>query len=328
MKNKNSLTSKFFFLLTILILILISLSALSCTEERPLKKYTVGIINPNSNLDPLVTGFKEGMTAYGYVEGENIEYIDVNNAADIDSAFKNFKNINTDLVLTVTTPPTKKAVNALKGTGIPVVFGTSFDPVRGGIVRSLTNQEGNVTGIKVGGNMSKVLEWLLAVSPDIKRVFVPVKFDTSAAKLSLEDLGKAADKLNIDLVISEVETLADLQNALTSMPEDINAVIIVHSIFVVTQFDTILTEAMKRNIPTGSGPRLSARGAIISYGQRQIHSGKRISRLVHKVLQGAPASSIPVELADFFLGINLKTAREIGIEVPRDILDQADFIVR
>ena len=307
---------------------LIALSALSCTEERSVKKYTVGIINPNSNLDPLVTGFKEGMIAYGYIEGENIEYIDVNSAADIDSALKTFKNINADLVMTVTTPPTKKAVNALKGTGIPVVFGTSFDPVRGGIVRSLTNQEGNVTGIKVGGNMPKVLEWLLAVSPDIKRIFVPVRFDTSAAKLSLEDLEKTADKLNIDLVISAVETHDDLQKALTSMPEDIDAVVIVHSIFIVTHFDTILVEAMKRNISTGSGPRLSARGATISYGQIQIHSGKRISRLVHKVLQGTPASSIPVELADFFLGVNLKTAREIGIEVQRDILDHADFIVR
>lgn len=329
MNTKNIIIHRIIFFFCISLSILFSLSLISCISERAEdKKYVIGIINPNPRLMAVVAGFKTGMTGYGYVEAENMTYINISDSKKIDQALEDFKEKKVDLVLTFTTPATRKAKNSLKGTSIPVVFGTSFDPVSGGIVKSLTNKEENITGIKVGGNMQNALQWLMAISKGAKRVFVPVKFDTKAATLSLNELKEAAVKLDIDFVITELQTLQDLEHALSSMPEDIGSIFIVPSIFVVSNLNTVLDAAAKRKLPTGAGSGQYKNGVIITYGQNHKRSGEQAGRLAHKILQGTPASSLPVETADFFLGINLKTAQAIGLNIPYDIVDHADFIVR
>jgi putative ABC transport system substrate-binding protein len=230
--------------------------------------------------------------------------------------------------MTLTTPVTKKAKKAMKGTGIPVLFGTAFDPVKSGVVKSLAHHSDNITGIKVGGNTQKALDLLIAIAPGTKRIFVPVKYDTQAASLSITELKSAAKTLKVDLLISEVSTLEELQAAFSSMPEDVNGIFIVNSIFIASNIKHIIDASIKIKIPVGAATHVYRHGAVVSYSQRGQHSGEQASRLAHKMLQGTPASSLPVETADFFLGINLKTANSIGLEIPYDILDQADFIIR
>jgi putative ABC transport system substrate-binding protein len=301
------------------------MSIVSCKKEP--RKYVIGIINPNPKLNAVVEGFKSGMTGYGYVEGENTTYIPVYDLKGIDPALLDFKEKKVDLVLTFTTPATKKAKKAMEGTGIPVVF-TSFDPVRGGIVKSLLHPEENITGIKVGGNTQKALEWLLAISPEARRILVPVKYDTKAASLSLAELKKAAAKFKVDLIISKVETIEDLKATLSSMPEDVDAIFIVRSIFVVSNLEMIVETAIKRKIPTGAGPSQYINGVTITFGRSYKRSGEQVSRLAHKIFQGTPATILPVETVEFFLGINLKTAQASGLEIPDHILTQATYIVR
>lgn len=328
MNRKASFTYFIILSITLFLAASIPLSLTSCTKRDEDNKYVIGIMNPNPRLNMVVDGFKKGMAGYGYVENKNITYIIVNRAEDFDSSLKDFKNSNVNLVMTLTTPATKKAKIAMKGTDIPVVFGTSFDPVKSGIVKSLTHQADNITGIKVGGNTQKALDLLLAVSPGTKRVLVPVKFDTKAASLSLAELEEAAEKLRVDLLVSRVESLNDLQGALTSLPEDVDAVFIINSIFIVSNIKHIIEASIKLKIPVGAATHMAPHGGVISYSQRGERSGEQAGRLAHKILQGTPASRLPVETADFFLGINLKTAKAIGLEIPYDILDQADYVIR
>ena len=320
-KNKN-ITDRICRLSAVLLLIFISLSILSCTDE---KKNLIGILSPNPAHKLYIEGFKEEMTGYGYAEDKNITYKEVNNTDLFDSALRDLKEENVDLILTATTPATRKAQKTVKGTDIPVV-GISFDPVRGGIVKSLVHNEDNITGVKTGGSVPKTLEWLLLIAPDTKRIFVPLKFDTRAAQLSLTDLKDTAAKLHVDLLVSEVDTPRDLQEALGSIPEDIDAVFILHSIFIVSNLDTILETALKRNMPSVSGSALYTRGITISYGQDHRHTGKQAGELAHKVLQGYPAASLPFKTAEFSLGINLDNANKIGLDISENILKQANII--
>jgi putative ABC transport system substrate-binding protein len=220
----------------------------------------------------------------------------------------------------------KKAQNAVRGTNIPIV-GTSYDPVRGGIVDSLVYKKENITGIKLGESVPKALELLLMIAPDTKRVFVPVKFDTGAAQMSLADLKDAAAKLYVDLLISNVEGPDDLQAALSSIPKDTDAIFILHSLLIVSNLDTVLKTALKRKLPTVSGSGLYKNGVTFSYGQDHRRTGKQAAELAHKVLRGHPAGSLPFKTADFFLGINLDNAKKIGFNIPEHILQQAAFII-
>ena len=125
---------------------------------------------------------------------------------------------NVDLVFTVTTPATKKAYSVLKQKGIPVVF-SLYDPVSGGVIKSLTNPGENITGVQIRGSVSKALDWLLRFSPEIKNIFVPVKFDSPATKLSLSDLQKAADIKGITLFVHELSSSADIKKAFENNPD-------------------------------------------------------------------------------------------------------------
>lgn len=307
-----------------LLLIFISLTNLSCTKE-PEEKKLIGIINLNPELSTMVDGFKEGMTEHGYVEGKSVTYRQMNSDEDIDSCLRELKNKKADLILSITTPATKKAVEACRGNGIPIVA-ICFDPVRGGIVESLVYKEDNITGIKIGDSVKKALEWLMLIAPDTRRVFVPVRYDTSAARLSLFDLKDAAEKFKVNLLISEVETPQDLKEALESIPEDIDAVFVLHSLLIVSNLDTVLEAAIARKLPTVSGSGLYKNGVTISYGQEHWRSGKDASKLAHKVLQGYSAAGLPFETAVFILGINLDNADKIGLNVPEHILKQAEII--
>jgi ABC-type uncharacterized transport system substrate-binding protein len=73
---------------------------------------------------------------------------------------------------------------------------------------------------------------------------------------------------------------------------------------------------------------LHDRGVIICYSQEGERSGMQAARLAHEILKGIPASSLPIEQANFYLGINLKAAEAIGLNIPGDVLAGADFIVR
>ena len=322
----HNITGNIYHLSAALLLIFISLSILSCTRQPDKKKYLIGVINLNPRLSSVVEGFKEGMAENGYVEGKNVTYMHLKGPENIDTILRDLKAGKADLILAVSTPAMKKAQNAVRGTGIPIV-GISFDPVRGGIVDSLVYKEENTTGIKVGESVQKALEWLLLIAPDTKRVFVPVKFDTEAAQLSLADLKDVAAKLNVDLLVSNVEGPDDLQAALSSIPEDVDAIFVLHSLLIVSNLDTVLETAVKRKLPTASGSGLYKYGVTVSYGQDHRHTGKQAGELAHKVLQGHPAASLPFKTADLFLGINLDNAKKIGLKIPEYILKQAEFII-
>jgi putative ABC transport system substrate-binding protein len=311
----------------ILLSVFISLSVISCVR-KPEKKYVIAVINPNPELSDVVRGFKNKMSEYGYVEGENTTYITINKLRDIDPADPEFRQKKVNLIFTLTTPATLKSKKVMEWTGVPVVFGTSYDPVKGGIVKRLVYQAEDITGIKVGGSTQKALEWLLKIAPKVKRIFVPVKMDTEAAPLSLAELEEAAAKFKIDLVISHVGTPEELRAALADIPKDVDAIFFVNSIFIVSNVKTIVETSVKRKLPTAGGVGLYDRGVIICYSQDGERSGKQAARLAHEILKGIPASSLPIEQAYFYLGINLKTAEAIGLRIPDDVLGEADFIVR
>ena len=323
--TKNSvLTFPAYFLLVSAALIIM---VTGCKKE---KVFTVGIININPGLASVIDGFKDGLSRYGFIEGKNITFIykGILDLDQVDTVLNDLTARHVDLILALTTPIAVKARRAVEETRIPVVFAPVLFPLKSGLVKSLTFPGDNITGIQIGGSTAKALEWHKAAVPETKNIFVPYKPGDETAAQSLSDLKKAALKLGIKLIIKEVPTLGDLKTALESVPREADSIWLLHSPFLVSNIDLFVNAAMKLKLSLSSGTSQYKAGVMISYGQDPYRTGVQASRLAHRILEGVPPAELPVETADFLLGINLKTARAIGVKIPDDVLRQADNIVR
>ncbi|MDH4028842.1 MAG: ABC transporter substrate-binding protein [Nitrospirota bacterium] len=323
MTTKDRSLSRSLCLSAVLILTAVLFLFLACVKD-PEKQYLVGTINPNPRLVPVMGHFRQAMAEHGYIEGKNLTYIHSAGEDAVDAALRDFKEKKADLVLTFTTPSLQKAAEALSGSGVPIVA-MSYDPVGGGVVKSLIYKKENITGIQTGRSVQKALEWLLLIVPGIKRIFVPVTYDTPAAQLSLTDLKEAARKMDVELLVAEVRTPEELKRSLSSMPEDIGAVFIPHSILIVTHLDEIVGACTRRRIPSAAGAGYHRQGVTITYGQDYKRTGEDLALLADKVLKGTPAFSLPFKMADYSLGISLKNAGTIGLDIPDYFASQADI---
>ncbi|MDH4232414.1 MAG: ABC transporter substrate-binding protein [Nitrospirota bacterium] len=306
------------------------LAGFACKPEPKEKTYLIGYVNPSPAEKEGAHGFLRNMPKFGYSEGRNLTYIrcESKDKKVIESALRDMVAKKADLIFTITTPATKMAQQITKGTNIPVVF-VVYEAVESGLIESLVHPGGNLTGVQLSGSTPKTLDWLLAIAPDTQNIFVPISFDTGAANKSLEALKRTAEMYRIKLTISEVSTVEALRASLASMPEDIDAIFILHSILIGSNIETILETAKKRKVLlASSGHEHHKSGAVFSYGPTDERTGWQAARLAHSILHGANPADLPAETSDFYLGFNLKTAEAIGLEIPNDILQQTDDIVR
>jgi putative ABC transport system substrate-binding protein len=319
------------YLVWIVLFITVLAATFSCTPKEE-KKYIAGIINPSAGLAEVIKGFKDGMEKKGYREGENITYIyegPLGGMEQVDAKIKEMLDLKVDLIYSLTTPATKKLSKALADTDTPGVFGPVFDPVISGVVESMARPGGQLTGVKVRGSSAKALEWLLAIDPDVKRIFIPFHITDKAACQTVEDLQAAASKFDIELVTEDLTTDDELEKALTKIPDDADALWITCSHLLMSHIEKIVDAAAARKIPTASSTHSRLRsGILVTYGEYDPHLGEQISRLADKLLKGAHPQNVPVENAEYILAINLQTARDLGLEVPDAVLKQADFVVR
>jgi putative ABC transport system substrate-binding protein len=308
--------------------VVLSLLLVACA---PRKSLTIGIVNFSRTLDPTVEGFKEGMAELGYVEGESVTYIyddQVESITDLDPAIQDLLGKDLDLILSLTTPASSKVKQAFAERDTPVVFPAVTDPVDSGLVDSLTHPGGNLTGIRTGGSIAKGLEWLLAIAPDTRRLFVPHNPEDSGSVQGLAELSEPAAALGLELVIAEVSTSDEFNAAMDAIPEDVDAIFVLPTGFLVPRIAKFVETAIAHKLPLMSVSPQCGAGALVCYGFDYRQMGKQAARLADQILQGAAPGDLPVETAEFFLSLNLQAAQAIGLDIPEDILEQADHIVR
>ena len=316
-----------------LLLVWACTAAAGCSEPKePSPTVKVGIISQTPVMEAAVEGFKSGMTELGYVEGKNLAYVYSGPTMTIDALtpeLERLKAAGVDLIFSVATPATIKALEAVKNTDIPVVFSPVNDPVKAGIVDDLRRPGGSLTGVKVGGFVPKGLQWLLRIVPDVKVACVLHVPGDKSSVIGLAALREAASELGVSLVVQEVDSTESVREAAANAPPEANAVVILPCGLLESQAAVISEVACERNLPTlAPSPSSGKAGAMVAFGMDFYHVGKQAASLASKVLKGTKPADLPVETADFFLVINLKTAAACGVDVPDDILTQADEVVR
>ena len=324
--------NRLFILFTILLVVVLVACCGDEDEASESDQYTIGIINLTSALNPIIDGFKSQMTELGYVEGENLTYIYDDPPASIeelDRIAQKLVEADVDLILCITTPATQAVLRATAENPIPGVFAPIQDPVGSGLVASMAEPGGNVTGVMMGGSEDKRLEWLTQIVPGINRVYIPYNVDDPAPVAALELIVEAADYLEIELVLQPARNTEEVAAAIENIPDDIDTIMILPDSIVSQSMNELTAAAIEHKIPLSGTIRDDVvNGALMSYGMDATSVGGQVARLANHILKGVDPAILPVEVAEFYLAINLQTAEAIGLEISDDILRQTDFIIR
>jgi len=318
--------------LGLIIIVTLALAACGSTSNEDNRHFTIGLVTNNPNGLRNVQGFRDGMAELGYIEGENINYIFEGSPIkgdELDAFLKRLVEAEVDLIFTAGTPTGVAAHQITKGTNIPVVFGVIADPIEAGVMENLTRPDGNMTGVMLSQDQARRLELLLEVVPDIKRVFVPYNPEDAAPTSAIVQINELAPDLGIEIVEGKARNDSEVTELLNNIPKDIDAIFLVPDSVVNSRLTDVIAVAYDRRLPV-SGPSTAQveEGALTTYGFIHHEVGAQAARIAHHILKGANPGEYPVETAESYLAINLQVADAIGLEIPDEILQQAEIIIR
>jgi putative tryptophan/tyrosine transport system substrate-binding protein len=293
----------------------------------------LGATNPSLE-SARIEAFGQGMRELGHVEGKNIvtEYRWVQGKFDrLPELADDLVRLNVEVIVTGGSTSTGAAKKVT--TTIPIVMAQVNDPVGSGIVASLSRPGGNITGLstlapEISG---KQLELLKAIVPRLSRVAV---FGSSTAPGNAQALretevaaaGFGAKLQYLDVLrSSDIETLFHL-----AIKGRSNAALVLSSPALNSQRKQIADLAIKNRLPAiFFNPEFVEEGGLMSYAVSFTNLYRRAATYVDKILKGAKPGDLPVEQpTKFELVINLKTAKQIGLTIPQNVLARADRVIR
>jgi len=281
----------------------------------------------------LVAAFRQGLAEAGFVIGQNVA-IEYRSAAGeyerLPALADELLKSNVDVIVAVNTPAAqaaKKATNA-----VPVVMMRVADPVRSGLVASLSRPGGNITGLSFMPEAlgPKGVELLHEMLPKITRMAALYQGNNPGAVIIIDDVQRKGEQIGLNFVRLPVKGEQDLAGAFDSATKaKAQALFVMDDGAMTEQRQRILELAAKQGLPVVSIYRDFAKsGGLIAYGPNLDVVYRRAAVYVDKLMKGVPASSLPVEQpVNFYLAVNLKTAKALGLTIPQSILMRADEII-
>ena len=284
---------------------------------------------------PYVRAFQQGLKDLGWVEGQNIviEWRFSGGRAELlpDLAAE-LVRLRVDLIVVPSSPAALAAKNATKT--IPLVTVALGDPVALGLVASLAQPGGNITGLtnSVGPEIAgKQLELLKEVVPKVSRMAVLWNPNTRGNALALRETEIAARALGLELQPLEARSLNDFDRAFAAMTaKRAGALLVLGDVMFSTHRNRLADLAAKRRLPAMYPARESVEaGWLMSYGPNTLELFRRAATYVDRILKGAKPADLPVEQpTKFELVINLKTAKSLGLTIPQSLLLRADEVIQ
>lgn len=312
---------------------------LSVEAQPSAKVPRIGLLSPFSlsNQGPTrVDTFRQELQDLGYREGENIllEYRWAEGHPErLADLAADLVRLQVDVIVTVSMKGVRAARQATAT--IPIVSGGAGDLVRGGLVASLAQPGGNITGLTdINPELNgKQLELLKAVVPGVSRVaFLYDAFaDPQTAALHLQEAQAAAQTLALQLQPLEVRDAKALESAFTTMTrQGTDALVTELSAFTLHHRRQLVALAAQSRLPAMyQGREFAEAGGLMSYGTDRLDQWRHAATYVDKILKGAKPGDLPVEQPrKLELVVNLKAAQTLGLTIPPVILLQADQVLR
>ncbi len=278
-----------------------------------------------------LAAFKQGLRELGYAEGKNI-FIEQRDAEGkrrrLPALAAELVRLKVDIIVTG-----GGGVGAAKNatSTIPIVMTFSADPVRRGYVASLAHPGGNITGLSDfhADLVSKRLELLKAVIPSASRVGVLFNPARDSSRRMLKEVQAAAQVSGVTVIPLEIKGPDDIDRAFATIRKE-RLGSLFQSVALGRHQKRIIDLSAKSRLPAiYTQDRWVAAGGLMSYGSSWPDLFRRAATYVDKILKGAKPADLPVEQpTKFELVINLKTAKQMGVTIPPEVLFRADKVIK
>jgi putative tryptophan/tyrosine transport system substrate-binding protein len=281
-----------------------------------------------------VAAFREGLGAAGYVEGRNVTL----EFRWAEGRYDKLPALAADLVsrrvTVIATGGITLAALAAKAatTTIPIVFLTGADPIKMGLVASLSRPGGNATGVSFFINVlaAKRLELLRELVPSVTTIGLLWNPTSPVSELEMKDAETAAHTLGLPVIIQTASSEREIAAAFAGFAQQrIDALFILSDPFFMARRRQVATLAMRHGLPTSVGPREAVEaGCLFSYSASVNGAYRQVGTYVGRVLKGEKPADLPVvQPTKFEFIINLTTAKALGLTVPDKLLALADEVI-
>lgn len=317
-------------------MLLLSIAPEPAAAQKP-KLAKLGFVDwfsPELTRD--VEQLRQGLRELGYVEGKNIELQTYFTSGDREKTREVTQSLidgGVDILIVSATPAVHIAKDLTRGLTrtIPVIMAPVSDPIASGLVESLSHPGGNLTGLSmIGPDLAgKRLELLREIKPALATVaFLGSSRDPNSATF-LRGITQAADKIGVGVIAKFIEGPGALDVAAFQQLKQAGAeAVMVQPIFLGKEGE-ISRLAMTAGLPVVSDyPMAAEAGALLTLGVDRDEQTRRVAYYVDRILKGASPADLPVEQPTVFrLGVNVRTARALGLTIPQSLLFRADLVV-
>ena len=302
------------------------------TQKSPAVR-KIGLLSVSGSPSGANEVFRRSLGELGYAEGHNIviEHRSAEGRPRLLELANELVREKVEVIVASGGPAARSAKDATKT--IPIVFATSGEPVESGFVDSIARPGGSMTGMSWMSFeiVGKRLELLKEAAPRVSRVAILSNPQHPGEQRELRETPSSARAMGMTLDYYQTRTSAEFDAAYDAISkQNVNGLLVFPEGVTLANRLGIIDFAAKRRLPSMLGwKEYVEAGGLMAYGPNRDESFRRIAVYVDKILKGTKPADLPVELPKRFeLVINLKTAQQIGLTIPPNVLARADRVIR
>ncbi len=303
-------------------------------EAQQLKVYRVGVVTAGGAWYEVIDGLRAGLKQLGFEEGKQFTLAIRDTKGDAKAAEEAAKNLEEEKVNLIYTTQTSVTLATKRATvDIPIVFCAGADPVDIGLVASFAKPGGRLTGVFYRDTdlTTKRLEIFKEIVPKLHRVVTFYNPRSRVASESAKLVRETAGQMGLQFVERHIASAEELRAGVQALKAgEMDAYFEVSDAIAVVHTQLIIDTARAKRLPTMFvTPSSVIKGGLASYSVSRHEIGRLSAKYVQRILTGVKPKDLPVEGVDRIdLVINLKTAKEIGLTIPPNVLVRADRVIR
>ena len=331
MKNKNLLA-------TIIALTVMVVAALFLTQKEQnnstnsTEKVKIGVLQlvTHDSLDEIYKGIKAGLEEGGYTTTENLS-IDFMNAegdqSQVQTMSKKLVDNGNELLIGIATPAAQGLANAT--TELPIIMGAVTDPVGANLVTDLKNPGGNITGVSDQTPVADTVSLIKEITPDAKTIGVLYSSNEDNSKIQVAEFKAAAEEAGYTVLEYAVASSNELASTVEVASSKVDAFFTPVDNTVASAFSTVVSVANKSKTPIFTSVEdMVEGGGIASVTLNQYDLGVATGKMAAKILDGANPADTPVQIFnEGTVVVNQKVAKELGITLSDDVINQASKVI-